>query len=100
MVFDKNYYEFFMKNKKKFDQYEVIALQRVIKHYDNALELIKICENYKYDFKLSNNIRYEVKAEPYSLISKIFMLNTLITLIKNPLEYQLLSRNIIYLLIL
>lgn len=72
MVFDKSYFEYFIANKKKFDQYEAIAIQRTIKYYNGIYILLNICNTYEYDFQLSNNKRYEVKAEPYSITSNNF----------------------------
>lgn len=66
-MFDQNYYNFFIENKSKFDIYETIALERVIKYYKNVFNLVEICNNYKYDFMLSNNKKYEVKADLASL---------------------------------
>ena len=72
MTFNKKYYEYFLENKAKFDIYERIALDKVIKYYNDEYTLVHMCDNYKYDFKLSNNKTYEIKAEPYALKSHNF----------------------------
>ena len=33
---------------------------------------VKWCNNYKYDFKTSHNLKYEVKTEPMSLKTNNF----------------------------
>ena len=55
----------FYENLKRFQPYEVIASE-LIKKYKNV-EIVKFCENNKYDFKDSDGIKYEVKCEPSSL---------------------------------
>ena len=63
MTFNKKYYEYFLENKAKFDIYEKIALDKVIKYYNDEYTLVHMCDNYKYDFMLSNEKMYEVKAD-------------------------------------
>ena len=50
-------------------KYELLAQDRIIKFYgdDNCLQVIETCNTYKYDFKLSNNMTFEVKYERASL---------------------------------
>ena len=71
-MFDKNYYKYFLENKAKYDVYEVIALERVIKYYNDEYSLFHMCNNYKYDFKLSNLKTYEVKADVRSITTRNF----------------------------
>jgi hypothetical protein len=56
---------FFFENLEKFKPYEIEAAKRIIKL--NNVEVKKWCNNYKYDFKTSDNLKYEVKTEPMSL---------------------------------
>lgn len=51
------------------NKYEALAQERIIKFYgdDNGLQVIETCNNYKYDFRLSNDMTYEVKFERASL---------------------------------
>ena len=56
---------FFYQNLEKFKPYEIEAGKRIMAL--NNTEIIKWCNNYKYDFKTSpDNIKYEVKTEPMS----------------------------------
>ena len=48
-------------------KYEVIAQDRIIKYYENNLKVSETCNDFRYDFKLSNNFTYEVKYERSSL---------------------------------
>ena len=48
-------------------KYEVIAQDRIIEYYGNNLKVIETCNDYRYDFKLSNEFTYEVKFERSSL---------------------------------
>jgi hypothetical protein len=57
--------EKFYENLKLYQPYEVIASE-LIKEYNNV-EISKFCNNNKYDFKDSNNVKYEVKTEPSSI---------------------------------
>ena len=50
---------------ERFKPCEIEAAKRIIKL--NSVELKKWCNNYKYDFKTSDNLKYEVKTEPTSL---------------------------------
>ena len=50
---------------ERFKPYEIEAAKRIIKL--NSVEVKKWCNNYKYDFKTSDNLKYEVKTEPMSL---------------------------------
>ena len=55
----------FYENLKRFQPYEVLASE-LIKKYKNV-EIVKFCDNNKYDFKDSTGVKYEVKTEPSSL---------------------------------
>lgn len=48
-------------------QFESKARRRIIKYYNNEFDVIEICNDFKYDFKLSNNKCYEVKYDKSSL---------------------------------
>ena len=61
---------FFFENLEKFKPYEIEAAKRKIKL--NNVEVKKWCNNYKYDFKTSDNLKYEVKTEPMSLKTNNF----------------------------
>ena len=50
---------------ERFKPYEIEAAKRIIKL--NNVEVKKWCNNYKYDFKTSDNLKYEVKTESMSL---------------------------------
>ena len=56
---------FFFENLERFKPYEIETAKRIIKL--NSVEEKKWWNNYKYDFKTSDNLKYEVKAEPMSL---------------------------------
>ena len=43
------------------------AIDRIIKHFDNEYRLTERCDDYKYDFKLSNGLSYEVKSDLLSI---------------------------------
>jgi hypothetical protein len=54
--------------------YETLAQERIIKYYENKFDVIEICNDFKYDFKLSNNLTFEVKFERLSLkTNNVFM---------------------------
>ena len=56
------------------NKFEIIAQERIIKYYENKLKVIETCNDFRYDFKLSNNLTYEVKYERSSLkTNKVFM---------------------------
>ena len=61
---------FFYQILERFKPYEIEAAQRIIKK--NNTEIIKWCNNYKYDFKATDNLKYEVKTEPMSLKMEFF----------------------------
>jgi hypothetical protein len=48
-------------------QFENIAQERIMAYYENKLKVIETCDDFRYDFKLSNNLTYEVKYERASL---------------------------------
>jgi len=58
-------YNKFLYNLEKYKKYEVISSD-LIKERDNV-EIIRRCDNYKYDFKTSKGIKYEVKCDEASL---------------------------------
>ena len=60
-------YSQFKKDLSIGQKYEVLAQDRIIEFYENNLKVIETCDNYKYDFRLSNNYTYEVKFERSSL---------------------------------
>ena len=60
-------YSQFKKDLQVGQKYEVIAQDRIIKYYENNLKVIETCNDYRYDFKLSNDFTYEVKYERTSL---------------------------------
>ena len=78
--------EFFYKNKDEFMKYEIEAAERIKKKYDK--KVIKTCNNYKYDFKTDDLIKYEVKAEPTSLKTNNFLLNILVMVSHQGYPYQ------------
>ena len=57
--------ELFYKNLEKYKVYEVEASKRI--QLKNKVEIKTYCNNYKYDFKTTDNKTYEVKTEPMSL---------------------------------
>lgn len=55
-------------------KFEVIAQDRIIEYYENKLKVIETCNDHRYDFRLSNNLTYEVKYERSSFkTGNIFM---------------------------
>ena len=58
-------YEFFKENLKKFQPYEIKAGELIEKIKN--VKIISYNDNNEYDFITSDNIKYEVKAEPSSL---------------------------------
>ena len=55
-------------------KFEIIAQNRIIEYYENNLKVIEMCNDYRYDFKLSNDLTYEVKYERSSLkTNNVFM---------------------------
>lgn len=63
-AFDVSYDKFYQ-NLNKYQKYEVIASELIKKRDD--VEIIKRCDNYKYDFKTSEGVKYEVKCDEASL---------------------------------
>ena len=57
---------------ERFKPYEIEAAKRIIKL--NSVEVKKWCNNYKYDFKTSDNLKYEIKTEPMSLKTNNFFI--------------------------
>ena len=66
---------FFYQNLEKFKPYEIEAAKRIIQL--NNTEILKWCNNYKYDFKTADNLKSEVKTEPMSLKTGIFLIEFL-----------------------
>ena len=58
-------YEAFLKNVDKYHIYEIIASQKIC--ILNNTEVLKFNDNYKFDFKTSDKIKYEVKTDELSL---------------------------------
>ncbi len=58
-------YELFNRNVVLFKKYEIEASERIKAKYN--IDVKKWCDNSNYDFKTTDNIKYEVKAEPASL---------------------------------
>ena len=63
---------FFYQNLEKFKPYEIEAAKRIIQL--NNTEILKWCNNYKYDFKTADNFKYKVKTEPMSLKTGNFLI--------------------------
>ena len=64
--------EFFYKNLEKYKPYEKEAARRIEIKYNIVVK--KWCDNYKYDFKCTNNLKYELKCEPTSLRTNNFFI--------------------------
>ena len=58
-------YETFLKNVDKYHIYEIIASEKIC--LLNNTQLIKFNNDYRYDFKTSDKIKYEVKTDELSL---------------------------------
>jgi len=56
---------FFYKNLKKYQPYEVIASELIKEKYN--VDVLSFCNDNRYDFEMSNNMKCEVKTEPASL---------------------------------
>jgi hypothetical protein len=54
-------YKLFQKLLKVGQYWENEAQKIIIKYLNNSVHVIEICNDYKYDFRLSNNITYECK---------------------------------------
>jgi hypothetical protein len=57
------YNNVFLKQLKIGQIWEQAAIERIIKYYHDIYYLLKTCNSHKYDFKLSNKQKYEVKAD-------------------------------------
>ena len=66
---------FFYQNLERFKPYEIEAAKRIINL--NNTEIIKWCNNYKYDFITSEDLKYEAKTEPMSLQTNNFFIEFL-----------------------
>ena len=62
----------FYNNLKKFQPYEEEAAKRIEKI--NNVKVLNYCNDNKYDFLTSDNIKYEVKTEPASLKTNNFFI--------------------------
>ncbi len=58
-------YQLFNKNIVLYKKYEILASERIKDKYN--VDVKKWCDNNKFDFMTSDNIKYEVKCEPSSL---------------------------------
>lgn len=63
---DKKYYANFIKNRNENEPFELEAI-RIISSLTNT-QLKERCDTYEYDFIMSDNIKYEVKADHASII--------------------------------
>ena len=52
----------FLKDLKVGQLYEKIAIESIIKYYKGKYQLVETNDDSRYDFKLSNDKTYEVKA--------------------------------------
>ena len=69
-------YAFFEQQLKIGHMYELMAQKRVTEYYKNKWTVTEECIDRKYDFALSNNKTYEVKADLLaSKTGKIFIEN-------------------------
>ena len=48
-------------------KYELLAQENIIRYYGNKYQVVEVCNDFKYDFMLSNDMTYEVKFERCSL---------------------------------
>jgi hypothetical protein len=68
MTYNNNYYKKEFIPKLKIGQiWEKQAIAKINEYYDNKFVLLHTLNTNEYDFKLSNNIKYEVKFDGYSL---------------------------------
>ena len=58
-------YKAFLENVDKYHTYEIIASEKIC--LLNNKKLIKYNDDYRYDFKTSDKIKYEVKTDELSL---------------------------------
>ena len=58
-------YKAFLKNVDKYHIYEIIASEKIC--LLNNIKLIKFNDDYRYNFKTSDEIKYEVKTDELSL---------------------------------
>jgi hypothetical protein len=58
-------YEVFNRNVKIYKKYEIEASERIKNKYN--IDIKCWCDNSNYDFKTTNDIKYEVKCEPMAL---------------------------------
>ena len=58
-------YEFFLIKLKQYQPYEEIASKKIC--VLNGVSVLNTCNNYRYDFQTSDNIKYEVKCDEASL---------------------------------
>ena len=65
-------FEQFVKDLKVGQLYEKIAIEHIINFYKHKYKLIETNDDSKYDFLLSNDKKYEVKA-----LLKVYMYNSI-----------------------
>jgi len=59
----------FKKDLELGQEIEKIAQEKLINHLNNNITIINTNNDFKYDFKLSNNLKYEVKYDRMSIIT-------------------------------
>ena len=57
--------EFFYQNVEAFKPYEVISSEFIKQLYN--VDIVSFCDDYRYDFITSENVKYEVKTDVMSL---------------------------------
>ena len=60
-------YNRFLQDLEIGQQFEEKARYKIIKYYNNQYKVIEICDDFRYDFKLSNGKCYEVKYDKSSM---------------------------------
>ena len=54
--------------------YETKALQKILKYYGSNIKLLRTNDDFKFDFELSNGLKFEVKADiKASITNNIFI---------------------------
>jgi hypothetical protein len=75
--FNKQYYDDFKKRLRQFSQYEIIASEKVMRHF--KYDTVEFNNDFKYDF-ITNNIKFEIKTDtnissPYFYIAYFDLVN-------------------------
>jgi hypothetical protein len=65
-------YENFLIKLKKYKPYEETASEKIC--LLNSVSVLNTCNNYRYDFETSDNIKYEVKTDEMSLRTNNFFI--------------------------